>query len=73
MLLLGLNAVALLHGALALSQRRGWRARLFNALEKRAGSLLLSVGFVGAVLMLQLVFDARYRENMPWSVARLLS
>jgi len=31
-------------------------------LEKHAANLLLVVGFVAAVMMLQLVFDARYRQ-----------
>lgn len=60
--LLGLNAVVLAHAALALAAKAGWRARLFAWLEARAGYWLTAAGFAGAVLMLSLVFDARYRS-----------
>ncbi|NBF01378.1 beta (1-6) glucans synthase [Pseudomonas sp. Fl5BN2] len=61
-LLLGLNLLVLAHAALTLSAREGWRLRAFNALEKRAGWLLATTGFAAAVMMLELVFDPRYRS-----------
>jgi hypothetical protein len=57
-----LNALIIARGALACAARSGWRERLFNALEQRAGALLIAIGFAAAAMMLQLVFDARYRE-----------
>lgn len=60
--LVGLNLIVLLHGTLLLSARRGVRARLFTWLEARGGWWLTAAGFAGAVLMLGLVFDARYRS-----------
>ncbi len=61
-LLLGLNLLVLAHAALALSPRQGWRLKAFDALEKRAGWLLTAAGFAAAVMMLELVFDPRYRS-----------
>jgi len=61
-LLAGLNLLVLLHGALALARREGWRERLFAWLEARAGWLLLAAGFAAAVSMLAMVFDPRYRS-----------
>ena len=61
-LLLLLNLLVLLHAALTLSARQGWRQSLFARLEANAGWLLLASGFAGAVLMLGLVFDPRYRS-----------
>jgi len=69
--LLGLNGVVLVHAALALSTKQGFRARLFTWLDARGGWWLAAAGFAGAVLMLALVFDARYR-SFP-SAALLLS
>lgn len=60
--LTGLNLLVLLHASLALSARAGWRQRLFGEIQARAGWWLLASGFAGAVLMLGLVFDARYRS-----------
>ncbi len=60
--LLALNLIVLAHAALALSAGDGWRGRLFAALERRSGWWLAAAGFAGAVLMLGLVFDARYRD-----------
>jgi hypothetical protein len=60
--LLGLNVLVLIYALLSLSARGGWRQPLFNALHQRAGWWLLASGFAGAVLMLGLVFDARYRS-----------
>ncbi|MCU9950488.1 beta (1-6) glucans synthase [Pseudomonas sp. PDM13] len=60
--IVGLNLVVLMHGALALSTRKGARGRLFAWLDTRAGWWLSASGFAGAVLMLALVFDARYRS-----------
>ncbi|MGN8261205.1 beta (1-6) glucans synthase [Pseudomonas sp. SMSB3] len=61
-LLIGLNALVLLHGVLALAQRSGWRERLYAALQARAGWLVLAAGFAAAVSMLAMVFDPRYRS-----------
>lgn len=61
-LLLGLNLLVLAHAALTLSTRSGWRGCAFAALEKRAGWLLTAAGFAAAVMMLELVFDPRYRS-----------
>ncbi|WP_285961051.1 beta (1-6) glucans synthase [Pseudomonas tohonis] len=60
--IVGLNLVVLAHGALALSTREGVRGRLFAWLDARAAWWLCAAGFAGAVLMLALVFDARYRS-----------
>ncbi len=61
-LLAGLNVIVLAYGALALAQRSGWRERLFGWLDRRAGTWLMAAGFAAAVMMLALVFDARYRS-----------
>jgi hypothetical protein len=61
-LLTGLNLLVLAHAALTLSARTGWRERAFNALERRAGWLVAAAGFAAAVMMLELVFDPRYRS-----------
>ncbi|MBD9424883.1 beta (1-6) glucans synthase [Pseudomonas sp. PDM15] len=60
--LLGLNLLVLAHAVLALSARGGWRERAFAWLEARGGWWLAAAGFAGAVLMLGLVFDSRYRS-----------
>jgi hypothetical protein len=60
-----LNAVVLLHAMLHLSARDGWRARMFDMLDARAPLLLLGTGFVGALISIQLGFDARYRLFSP--------
>ncbi|WP_207887962.1 glycosyl hydrolase family 17 protein [Pseudomonas sp. 30_B] len=60
--LVSLNLLVLLHICLSLSARQGWRTAAFDWLEKRAGIWLAATGFAGAVLMLGLVFDARYRS-----------
>ncbi|WP_277962360.1 beta (1-6) glucans synthase [Pseudomonas sp. RIT-To-2] len=61
-LLVGLNLVVLAHGALGLAARTGWRERLFAWLDRRGGWWLAGAGFAAAVMMLALVFDARYRS-----------
>ncbi|QLL15095.1 glycoside hydrolase family 17 protein [Pseudomonas chlororaphis] len=61
-LLLALNLLVLAHAALSLSPQTGWRQRAFDSLEKRAGWLLAAAGFAAAVMMLELVFDPRYRS-----------
>jgi exo-beta-1,3-glucanase (GH17 family) len=61
-LLLALNLLVLLHALLGLGPRDGWRQRLFAWLQAYAGWWLLAAGFAGAVLMLGLVFDPRYRS-----------
>ncbi|MBB2495797.1 glycoside hydrolase family 17 protein [Aquipseudomonas ullengensis] len=68
--LLALNLIVLAHAMLALSARAGARERLYNWLQARAGWWLAAAGFAGAVMMLALVFDSRYR-SFP-SVALLL-
>ncbi|NQD91804.1 beta (1-6) glucans synthase [Pseudomonas sp. CrR25] len=60
--LLGLNLLVVSHAALALAARPGWRAELFAWLDARAGWWLAAAGFAGAVMMLALVVDARYRS-----------
>ena len=60
--LLALNLIVMTHAALALGQKEGWRERLFNHLERRAGWWLAAAGFAGAVMMLGLVFEPRYRS-----------
>lgn len=57
-----LNALVLARAVLASALTHSWRGRAFAWLERHASSILLSAGFIGAVLMLQLVFDPRYRE-----------
>ena len=61
-ILLGLNLIVMAHTSLALGQKDGWRERLFNVLERRAGWWLAAAGFAGAVMMLGLVFEPRYRS-----------
>ncbi|QXI27213.1 beta (1-6) glucans synthase [Pseudomonas vanderleydeniana] len=61
-LLLGLNLLVLSHAALALGDRSGWRHGVFAWLEHRAGWLLAAAGFAGAVMMLELALDPRYRS-----------
>jgi hypothetical protein len=61
-LLTALNLLVLVHAALTLSPRTGWRGQAFNALERRAGWLVAVIGFTAAVSMLELVFDPRYRS-----------
>jgi len=62
LLLVALNALVIARGVLACAARSGWRQSLFLSLERRGGALLVAIGFVAAAMMLQLVFDARYRE-----------
>jgi hypothetical protein len=61
-LLTVLNLLVLAHAALTLSPRVGWRGRAFDLLERRAGWLVATAGFAAAVMMLELVFDPRYRS-----------
>ncbi|WP_256830215.1 beta (1-6) glucans synthase [Pseudomonas sp. Pse1] len=61
-LLIALNLAILAHAALSLSAASGWRQRVFNVLERRAGWLLGAAGFAAAVMMLGLVFEPRYRS-----------
>lgn len=57
-----LNLLVLARAVFATALPHSWRGRLFARLEQRAGGILVATGFVGAVLMLQLAFDPRYRE-----------
>lgn len=61
-LLIVLNLTILAHAALSLNAGSGWRQRVFNLLERRAGWLLAAAGFATAVMMLGLVFEPRYRS-----------
>jgi hypothetical protein len=61
-LLTVLNLLVLAHAALTLSPRDGWRGQAFDLLERRAGWLVATAGFAAAVMMLELVFDPRYRS-----------
>ena len=60
--LIALNLLVLAHAALSLAARTGRRAQLYAWLQARAGWWLAAAGFAGAVMMLALVFDARYRS-----------
>jgi len=62
LLLLLLNALVIARGCLVLNVNTGWRRRATVVLETRAADLLLICGFIAAVMMVQLVFDARYRQ-----------
>ncbi|WP_205300639.1 hypothetical protein [Pantoea sp. Ap-967] len=62
LVLAGLNVLVLMHVALGLVHREGWRKRLFAWLQARAGWWLLAAGFAAAVSMLAMVFDPRYRS-----------
>lgn len=57
-----LNLLLLARAVLGSAGADSLRARWFARIERNAGEILLVTGFVGAVLMLQLVFDPRYRE-----------
>lgn len=57
-----LNLLVLAHAALTMSARAGWRGRVFDWLERRAGWLVAAAGFAAAVMMLEMVFDPRYRS-----------
>jgi len=57
-----INALVIAFGCLELNTGTGWRRGMATTLERHAGNLLLVCGFVAAVMMLQLVFDARYRQ-----------
>ena len=62
LLLTAINLIVLWRAGLALASAASWRGRVFLRCERWAGKLLLLTGFIAAVLMLQLVFDARYRQ-----------
>lgn len=57
-----LNTVILSNLVLALSAREGWRGCWFKRLQARGGWGLTAAAFAGAVSMLGLVLDARYRS-----------
>jgi exo-beta-1,3-glucanase (GH17 family) len=57
-----LNLLLLARAVLSSAGVNSLRARCFARIERNAGAVLLVTGFIGAVLMLQLVFDPRYRE-----------
>lgn len=63
--LMGLNLLVLIQAALLAGCSGGWRSRGRRWFNARAGILLLISGFAGAVVMLGLVLDARYR-GFPW-------
>ncbi|WP_339512984.1 glycoside hydrolase family 17 protein [Pseudomonas sp. RL_15y_Pfl2_60] len=60
--LLVLNMVVLMHISLALSENKDWRRTVFSWLDSRRHWWLIASGFAGAVMMLALVTDARYRS-----------
>ena len=60
--LIALNLLVLAHAALLLSQQQGWRVRPLHWLHVRGALWLGLSGFAGAVMMLALVVDARYRS-----------
>lgn len=61
-LLTVLNLLVLAHAALTQSARSGWRERAFNAFERHAGWLVAAAGFAAAIMVLEMVFDPRYRS-----------
>ncbi len=61
-LILVLNLILVSHAALLLGTAQGWRAALCQWLENRASWWLLISGFAAAVMMIELVFDPRYRS-----------
>lgn len=60
--LLIINALAIFRAALELTASDAWQQKIFVKYSRYANLGLLLIGFAGAVLMAQLVFDARYRE-----------
>ncbi|MBU0809880.1 MAG: beta (1-6) glucans synthase [Gammaproteobacteria bacterium] len=60
--LIVLNLLVLSHAALLRGRNDGWRARLLHWLHSRGALWLALSGFAGAVMMLALVVDARYRS-----------
>ncbi|MGX5219993.1 glycoside hydrolase family 17 protein [Pseudomonas segetis] len=60
--LLALNMIVLMHISLAMSDCNTWRKALFDWLDRRRHWWLIASGFAGAVMMLALVTDARYRS-----------
>lgn len=68
--LLGLNLLVLAYAALSLGNKTARRQTLYNWLHSKSALWLALSGFAGAVMMLALVVDARYR-NFP-SAALLL-
>ena len=60
--LLALNLIVLSHAALLLGQNSGWRLQLCNWLHGKGALWLALSGFAGAVMMLALLVDARYRS-----------
>ncbi|MCU1715989.1 beta (1-6) glucans synthase [Pseudomonas sp. 5P_3.1_Bac2] len=60
--LLLLNLLILAHAALLLTQPSGWRQRASAWLSGKSALWLLLSAFAGAVMMLALVVDARYRS-----------
>ena len=61
-LLIAINLLAVLRAMLELTAKNSWRGKIVQCYERYVGHVLLSAGFIGAALMAQLVFDARYRE-----------
>lgn len=60
--LLAVNALAVLHAAAVMAAHDSWRQKIYARYLRCVSWGLLLTGFAGAVLMAQLVFDARYRE-----------
>lgn len=60
--LIVLNLLILAHATLLLAEPNGWRQRLRTWLSGKSALWLLLSAFAGAVMMLALVVDARYRS-----------
>jgi glucan 1,3-beta-glucosidase len=57
-----LNLLVLAQAALELAHPTGARSRLLAWLQQRAGAWAMAAGFAGAVMMLAMVFEPRYRS-----------
>ena len=60
--MVALNLVMLAYGLLVLARPVGVRARILSWLQPRAGLWAMAAGFAGAVMMLSMVFEPRYRS-----------
>lgn len=60
--LLVINLLAIVYAAIELTARDSWQHKIYVKYARFANFGLLLIGFAGAVMMTQLVFDARYRE-----------
>ena len=67
-LLIAVNLLAVMRAAMELISTQSWRRSLLARYERYAGHAMLCAGFVGAALMAQLVFDARYRQFPSYAI-----